>query len=147
VIAGDQRGIGPVVSVEAGTLWLGHPDRPGWLHANYPANQPGACTSADFDIRPGGTLAIARAGYPVDGVTNTTLAATAVVSLHDNPHCQARMLIDAGCDQTVHRLYINGVSQPRGDYAASVDPIHFAGTGVLRVARDDDHPGFYIIVQ
>ena len=147
VIAGDQRGIGPVVYVEAGTLWLGHPDRPGWLHAHYPASQPGACTSADFDVRPGATLAIARPGYPVGDVTNATLAATAVISLHGNSRCQARMLIDAGCDQAVHKLYINGVSQSRGDYTATLDPLHFAGGGVLHVARDDYHPGFYIIVQ
>ena len=52
-----------------------------------------------------------------------------------------------GSAERVQKLYIDGVSMPRGTYGATgsgaqfIDDNHFSGTGVARVLRDDlDNP-------
>ena len=49
----------------------------------------------------------------------------------------------AGTEEPVHKLFVDGVSMPRGTYGATgsgaqfIDDNHFVGTGVARVIKDD----------
>ena len=165
VFATDQRGIDGDIAIGGGTLWLGHPanyTQLGWLNQNQSDTIPvrGCVTDVEeFTLRPGAVLAIPSKGYDIDGngaidEGETAISKNAVITLIDNAAGSSKVEIAAGADQTCKKLVINGKTMPRGTYGATgsgadydcIDDVHFAGTGVL-VVRKDDAAGMYLIIR
>ncbi len=164
VFAADQRGIDGDIAIGGGTLWLGHPAnhrRLGWLFENQSGSIPvrGCVTDVEkFTLRPGAVLGIPSKGYDTDGngeigILETAVSRDAEISLTDNAAGTAKVEIALGADQTCMKLFINGESMPRGTYGASgssadfIDDLHFAGTGVLTVRKDEAKFATVIIVR
>ena len=167
VFATDQRGIDGDIVIGGGKLWLGHPanyTKLGWLYQNQSDTIPvrGCATDVEeFTLRPGAVLAIPSKGYDVDGSGTidegeTAISKNAVITLIDNAAGSSKVEIAAGADQTCKKLYISGRNKgkalKRGTYGATgsgadyIDDVHFAGTGVLTV-RKDDAAGMYLIIR
>lgn len=167
VVAADQRGIDGKVWINGGTLWLGHPGnyrQKGWLYAQQASNAEtvpirGCVTDVDaFVLHAGAVLGVPIKGYDVDGdgeigASETAIPPASEIRLTDNAAGTSRIEIAAGADQTCMRLYVNGVTVPSGTYGASgsgaqyIDDDHFAGTGVLRVRKDDLQVGLTLFVR
>jgi hypothetical protein len=94
-----------------------------------------------------GTLVVATNG--VLGSGNLTVSANAVCSLQ-NPVSAIADAADVrlggvlnladGVNETVARLFINGVEMPGGTWNATRDPAHFTGAGNLIVANSGVTP-------
>lgn len=90
------------------------------------------------------------------GWGETAISKNAVITLVDNAAGSSKIEIAAGADQTCKKLYISGRNKgkalKRGTYGATgsgadyIDDVHFAGTGVLTV-RKDDVAGMYLIIR
>lgn len=164
VFATDQRGIDGDIVIGGGTLWLGHPanyTKLGWLYQNQSDTIPvrGCVTDVEeFTLRPGAVLAIPSKGYDVDGsgtidAGETAVSKNAVITLIDNAAGSSRLEIAEGADQTCLKLFVDGRSVTRGTWGATgsgadnIDDLHFSGTGVLTVRKDDKTIGLQIIVR
>lgn len=156
VLGADQTGIEKFIIVNSGTLWLGYPGKylqTSWLYANnQAASGIGCATDVDITLR-GATLGVPAAGY--NG--KPAISRNAVLTLESSGRFESRVEIAAGADQTCEKLYIsglgNGKAMARGTYGASgsgadfIDDVHFAGTGVLAVRKDDLRLGLSVIVR
>ncbi len=94
-----------------------------------------------------GTLVVGAAG--VLGTGSLTVASNAVCSLLNLASAVADsadlrldgvLNLGAGVNETVARLFIDGVEMPGGVWSATRDPAHFTGTGNLIVANSGVPP-------
>ncbi len=134
VFNGRLAGALSLVKTGAGSLTL----------SNYPSATSGGITVSN------GTLAVAAgaslgnstnitaAGGTLDLRVAATLADAATLSLADG----AMVQIAAGITETVDKLFVNGVQQPRGYYGTAAsgaqhsDDAHFGGAGMLYVSSN-----------
>lgn len=153
-VAGDQRGVEGVWVVNGGELSLGYPKylQKGYLyHRGNPEkgwSMHGAATSCDFLVRGGARLALASNGYTgLNGVGEQidapVISKDAVITLQQSGKAEASILLADGVEATCKELYLEDVTFERGTWGSSlsaaehIDDVHFAGTGVLKVRRDN----------
>ena len=121
-LGGDQTGIDGEITVNAGKLYLGD-------------IQGRAGAVIDVPVR------IINKAALVVTCPNTLENATIVFDGFEN--AQGTLTLPADLTETCQKLYIDGVSMPVGTYGATgsgadnIDDVHFIGTGVLNVLRDD----------
>ena len=121
-LGGDQTGIDGEITVNAGKLYLG-----------------------DIQARAGAVVDV-----PVRIINNAALVVTCPNTLENASivfdgfeNAQGTLTLPADLTDTCQKLYIDGVSMPVGTYGATgsgaenIDDVHFIGTGVLNVLRDD----------
>ena len=121
-LGGDQTGIDGEITVNAGKLYLG-----------------------DIQARAGAVVDV-----PVRIINNAALVVTCPNTLENASivfdgfeNAQGTLTLPADLAETCQKLYIDGVSMPVGTYGATgsgadnIDDVHFTGTGVLNVLRDD----------
>lgn len=121
-LGGDQTGIDGEITVNAGKLYLG-----------------------DIQARAGAVVDV-----PVRIINNAALVVTcpntlenATIVFDGFENAQGTLTLPADLTETCQKLYIDGVSMPVGTYGATgsgaenIDDVHFFGTGVLNVLRDD----------
>jgi autotransporter-associated beta strand protein len=131
VFNGRLAGALSLVKAGAGSLTL----------SNYPSATTGGITVSNGTLAVasgaslGGSMNVAVAGGALDLRAAAAIADAATLSIADG----AKVSLGAGLTETVDKLFLNGVQQPRGTYGTAAsgamypDDAHFIGTGMLNV--------------
>ena len=137
-LVGDQTGIDGEIVINAGELTLGSGRNMNGVDLDL------GCT-IDVPVRlvgGGAKLIVRKAG---------SLDPTQPIFFEDIGGYAGKIELPAG-EERCRECYVDGVTIPRGTWGATgsgaehIDDVHFAGTGVLKVARDNlVRPTFLLI--